>query len=211
VQRFYPAVPGIGEGRPDWQITAALGVRLGQGFDLVSAAEVMDAIRAGVPGYEKVTYPALAQVEEQWPAVGGLDLYFGGTSYANRQGLGVGLASGVESGQPLEPGVIGDVTPPSGTGLLLIPVERLYDRGTTVLPSEPLGPRLPALRLALSPADSARLGIGTGQMVEIRWDGRTEQLPADVTDGLPEGAALVARSMGLSLTEPVRVEIRPAR
>jgi anaerobic selenocysteine-containing dehydrogenase len=62
----------------------------------------------------------------------------------------------------------------------------------------------------ISPADAARLGLQAGQMVEIRWDGRSQKLPAITVAGVPAGAVLLPRSTGVPLTEPVRVEIRPA-
>jgi hypothetical protein len=44
-------------------------------------------------------YRTLAQVTEpQWPIVGGPDLYFGGTAYDNKQGLGQQTATAAESG-----------------------------------------------------------------------------------------------------------------
>jgi NADH-quinone oxidoreductase subunit G len=210
VQRFYPAVPPLPEARPDWQILAEVGRRLGHAFDPASPAEVMEAIRREAPGYADVTYPALARVDEQWPVVGGPDLYFGGTSYDNRQGLGISLPSGADSGRQLEAQTLKAAPAIPGEGMLLVPVERLYDRGATVLPSDNLRHRLASARLELSPSDATRLGIQSGQTVEVRWDGRVERLPVDVVDGCPAGAALLPRSVGVALVEPVRVEIHPA-
>ena len=209
VQRFYPAVPPLGTTRPDWEITARVGRRLGGGFEMDSASEVMQAVRQEAPGYANVTYPALARVEKQWPDVGGPDLYFGGTSYANVQGLGIGLPSGAEEGKSLASAVHESPSSAAGEGMLLVPVERLYDRGATVLPSETLAGRMAEARVEISPADAARLGLQAGQMVEIRWDGRSQKLPAIAVAGVPAGAALLPRSTGVPLSEPVRVEIRP--
>jgi NADH-quinone oxidoreductase subunit G len=210
VQRFYPAVPALGTTRPDWEITAMVGRRLGGSFEMDSASEVMQAVRQEAPGYAHVTYPALAEVEKQWPDVGGPDLYFGGTSYANVLGLGIGLASGAEEGRSLAAAAHESPGPAGGEGMLLVPVERLYDRGATVLPSETLAARMAEARVEISPADAARLGLQAGQMVEIRWDGRSQKLPAITVAGVPAGAVLLPRSTGVPLTEPVRVEIRPA-
>ena len=59
--------------------------------------------------FSGVSYLKLAEVTEQWPIVGRRDLYYGGTTYENKQGLGVQLAlnpgsssdaSEVKSGTP---------------------------------------------------------------------------------------------------------------
>ncbi|HET7012089.1 MAG TPA: NADH-quinone oxidoreductase subunit NuoG [Anaerolineales bacterium] len=209
IQRFYPAVPPLGEARADWSIAVAIAERLGLNLDMVSASEVMEAIRKEIPGYAEASYPALARVEPQWPEVGGADLYFGGTSYDNRQGLGVCAPAGAETGQAVEIAWTEPAEPKSSERLLLVPVERLLDRGTTVVPSDVLRHRLAGPRLEMAAADAARLGIGDGQKVNIRWDGRSEQLETAIIAGVPAGSVLVPRSTGLELIDPVRVEIRP--
>ena len=210
VQRFYPAVPPMGEARPDWSIAAALADRLGLRLEAYSAAEVMQAIGKEAPGYAEASYPKMARVVPQWPEVGRSDVYFGGTSYDNRQGLGVCVPSAAEIGEAVD---IAWTAPPESKPseqMLLVPIERLLDRGTTVIPSELLRHRLAPARLEVGPADAARLGITDGQRVSIRWDGRSEQLEAVVVGGIPAGSALIPRSAGLAVTLPVRVDIRPA-
>ena len=51
----------------------------------------MDGLAAAVPAFQGISYPKLAEVSEQWPIIGRSDLYYGGTSYQNSQGLGVPL------------------------------------------------------------------------------------------------------------------------
>ena len=53
---------------------------------------VFPQICAETPGYADLTYQKLAEVSEQWPIMGREDLYYGGTGYENKQGLGVQLA-----------------------------------------------------------------------------------------------------------------------
>ena len=210
VQRYYPAVPPLGETRPDWWIAASLGARLGGMVVPVSPSACMDEIAISVPAYGGVTYRALAEVREQWPIVGGNDLYFGGTAYTNRQGLGVKLASDVESGAVAEAPWPAPPATPAGPGLLLIPVHRLYDRGTTVLPSTLLEARRALQQIELNPEDAARLGIADGGRVEVVWDGRVESCAAAVSSAVPLGSALVLRSSGLTLQSPARAQLRAA-
>jgi NADH-quinone oxidoreductase subunit G len=209
VQRFYPAVPPRGETRTDWWIAAALGQRLG-GFEApASAADCMQQIAAAMPAYDQITYAALAEVHEQWPLVGGDDLYFGGTAYANRQGLGVKRPTGLELGQQIDLAWPEPTSAVEGSGLLFVPVHRLYDRGTTVLPSMLLEPHRARQQVELNPRDAQALGIAHGARLAVEWDGRTETAEAAVVAGVPAGTALVPRSSGLSLLEPARGRLRP--
>ena len=210
VQRFYPAVPAQGEARPDWWIAASLGARLGGRPAPVSAADCLDELALTVPAYAGISYQTLAEVQEQWPLVGGDDLYFGGTAYANRQGLGVKLPSDIELGAAAEMAWPASPAPPAGTGILLVPVHRLYDRGTTLLPSRLLEPHRAAHQIELSPIDASALGISDGGRLEIEWDGRVETCSAAVSSQVPPGAALVLRGSGLSLLTPVRARTRRA-
>lgn len=91
VQRFYPATPAFGDTRPDYAITAQVAAELGKELEGRSALLVMDKLAALVPQFQGISYPKLAEVSEQWPIIGRSDLYYGGTSYQNSQGLGVPL------------------------------------------------------------------------------------------------------------------------
>ena len=78
-----------------------------------SASHVMDRLAASVKAFSGVSYLKLAEVVEQWPIVGRADMYYGGTTYENKQGLGVQLA-------------LADLTPnpsPKGRGESLRPDE----------------------------------------------------------------------------------------
>ena len=92
-----------------------------------------------------LTYPELAEASEQWPIVGRSDLYYGGTTYENKQGLGVQLAAGQPESRLARsaswtgslPEHSFDLAKMTEQGLIwLVPVTRLYDRGTTVTPSQ---------------------------------------------------------------------------
>ena len=93
VQRFYPAVRPLGESKADYAITALLGKELGMDIEGSSSALVMNRLAAMVSAFSGISYGKLAETTEQWPLIGRSDLYYGGTSYQNSQGLGVHLAS----------------------------------------------------------------------------------------------------------------------
>ena len=136
VQCYYPAIPERQASMPDFAVAARIGQRLDIALEGRSAARVMDKIAAHIPAYSDVNYGRLAEVVEQWPIVGRGDLYYGGTTYENKQGLGVQLAPAAQKGQPIsmEWLKLPDQTLPDG--LVGVPITLLYDRGTTLLPSE---------------------------------------------------------------------------
>jgi len=209
VQRAFPAVPPLGEAWPDWRIAGVIGEHLDAPPTPVSAAACLEDIGRVVPSYRGLTYQALAEVREQWPVVGGEDLYFGGTAYANRQGLGAKRPTGIEAGESPEMAWPEPPAAPVGEGLLLVPVHRLYDRGTTLLPSTLLEPRRARPVVELNSEEARRLGIAAGARLAIEWDGRGETAEAVITDAVPPGVALVPRSAGIALDVPRRGRVRP--
>jgi NADH-quinone oxidoreductase subunit G len=89
VQRYYKGLPPTGQAKADWEIFSNIADTLGLKWMLFTAESVMDQIAANVPAYAGLDYPALATVKEEWPPVGtSNDLYFGGTAYDNRGGVG---------------------------------------------------------------------------------------------------------------------------
>ncbi|MCK4741511.1 MAG: molybdopterin-dependent oxidoreductase, partial [Anaerolineales bacterium] len=208
VQRFYPAVKALGEAKADWRIITSLAANLGLELESSSAAAVFLQIADSNEAYTKLSYQSLAEVEEQWPPVGENDLYFGGTTFKNRQGLGVQLAPAAEKDQSIK---IQWSVPPefkSKKGLLLVPVVELYDRGATVMPSEILHPRLASPLLRMSLKDAKSVGVVQGAQVELLIDGRTEELQAIAEEGVPDGVVLLGRGLGVPIAEPGYVEVR---
>lgn len=211
VQRFYPAVPPFGETKPDWQIAAEIGRHVGLDMEARSAAAVCAAIAERVPDYAGVTYAAVAKVEPQWPIIGDGDVYYGGTAYRNAQGLGVKLASSTERGQVMPVGETVPPDPPEAGDVLLIPVTRLYDRGTTVTPSAWLAPHLAAVAVRVSPVDASRLGLVEGGLAEMCWADRAARVAIRVREDVPPGVALLPRSVGVPVDRPVPGTIHPLR
>jgi NADH-quinone oxidoreductase subunit G len=208
VQRFYPATPPLPQARPDWKILAEVGAALGVTLRGDSAAEVMLEIAAAIPDYTGISYQALARVEAQWPIVGGDDSYYGGTAYRNDQGLGAKLPSGAERGEALEIGALDGPAAAPTSPLILLPVARLYEPGTTIASSKVLAGRLEKPSVALSRADAARLNVREGETIEVRWEGRARRATARVRDAVPEGLALMARADAGGLRGAAAAEIR---
>jgi NADH-quinone oxidoreductase subunit G len=90
VQRYYKAVPPMSQAKADWEIFRLITERLSLKWLFFGAEGVMSDIAAKVPAYAGLDYPRLAETKEEWPPVGtSNDLYFGGTAYDNRGGVGV--------------------------------------------------------------------------------------------------------------------------
>ena len=205
VQRLYPAVQETGESLPDWKIVAEVAARLEIDLERAAAPMVFDRIVEAVRDYEGLSYDALAVVERQWPEVGGDDLYFGGTAYSNKQGLGVQLApSGASRPPAWKP-------PPRASApqdLLIVPVTKLYSRG--VQSSDLLRGRIAPRQLTLHPHEIERLGLSDSKEAEISWNGRVERLRFAPSVDVPPGTAWVPRSLPLLEPTPARVR-RPQK
>jgi NADH-quinone oxidoreductase subunit G len=212
VQRFYPGMTGRTQARADFQIAAQLGKHLGHDVEGRSVSLVMRRIAASLPDYAQVTYERLAEVIAQDPIIGRKDLYYGGTGYDNHQGLGI----------KLNPAPAPAFDGPLGTGdgqaaslphippgdLLAIPVDRLYDCGTTFAPSAfLLKDRLTPPLVVLRPEDAERFGVARGGQAQAVINGITAPVQVAIDASLPAGTALVPRSVGLPIPQPVAIHV----
>ncbi|HJW84355.1 MAG TPA: molybdopterin-dependent oxidoreductase, partial [Anaerolineae bacterium] len=139
VQRFYRALPPMGDGKADWEIAQDIAWRLGLKWDYQTAEEIFAELAAQQPRYAGLTYGALAQTVDEWPPVGDNDLYFGGTAYDNRGGIGAQTKSDVEIGGKV---ALKWIDAPPIEGRTLLPPRRLYDRGTLIAQSTVFQSRL---------------------------------------------------------------------
>jgi NADH-quinone oxidoreductase subunit G len=204
VQRFYPGVVR-NEYKPDYAITAGISKLAGVNAEAVPL-RIFNRLAAEVPTFAGINYRSLAQVTEQWPIVGRGDLYYGGTLYANAQGLGVQLSLASQTPSltwPEAPGVY----IPEGN-LLAVPVTILYDRGQTVLPSGLLHQRIPPAHIAVNPENARFLNINDRAKVQFNIDGNSVVVRLHVSDQVPIGIALVPRSLGVPLRSPRPIEIK---
>jgi NADH-quinone oxidoreductase subunit G len=206
VQRFYPAVPAKGQSRPDCTIAAEIGDRIGLKLGKFPS-QLFAEIAKGYPAFNGLSYAVISHVEKQYPDVGGADLYYGGTSYTNQQGLGAPLTSGAERGMTILPGKVD--SPKHAAGLQLVPVQVLYDRGTAFACSRRMHPRVPLPYVTLNDEDARALGLTAGDEVELIVAGRAASVAARVDGRAPKGVVLMPVGLGVDApTGPVSVEIR---
>jgi hypothetical protein len=134
-------------------------------------------------------------------------MYYGGTTYENKQGLGTQLPLGGQAALTW-PKLPEAIKPESG--LLAVPVTRLYDRGQTLLPSRLLHQRIPEPYVALNRQDAVDLKIEASQKVQVFFDGAPVLVDLHLDDGVPAGTVLVPRSLGIPINGPAIVKIRAA-
>jgi NADH-quinone oxidoreductase subunit G len=210
VQRFYPALPPLGETKADYAITAQIAERLHIDLEGLAPALVFEDLAASVKSFAGLSYARLAEVSEQWPLVGRGDLYYGGTTYENRQGLGVQLASAAERGETVD---IPEVREEAGLRpkedeLLAVPVTKLYDRGATVAPAKLLAAHIGTATIALHPQAARKLGLEAGKQVTVSFDGLSGEALVEIDETISAGVVLVPRSMGLAIREPVAIKVK---
>ena len=236
VQRFYPVLPAtslvpskmevastrrasvLTASQPelqgpqaDFAIPARLAARLGlDGMLYTNAAAVFAQIGAAWPAFEGLTYQKLTEVHEQWPIIGRSDLYYGGTSYENSQGLGVQLEA--KNGQPslTWPKLLEFKLPK--LGLMAFPIARLYDCGATMLSAKLLQKRSGEPYVVLNIPDANLLKVTDGSMVRVTFSESNQSavIRAWLDEQLPERVALMPRSFDLPISSPTVVEIKPA-
>ena len=201
VQRFYTAQGPIGEALPAWQILARVGEVLGAGRAKPSAAAVMLDIVNGVPAFEGMRYRDLSRIERQFPDVGGQDLYYGGTAYQNKGGLGVQIASAADTGDVAKGDIASTDAPKAGKSqLMILPITRLYNRESTFEPSVLVHPRIMEPYVELNSKDAKKLGIAQGDVVEVSVNGAEVRVKAYVNGNAPEGTAIMPRHLASTAT-----------
>ncbi len=211
VQRFYKVLPSLPGTRPDWDIVSSIGRALGLTFVARHPATVFVELAASTPDYAGLTYAALSGFENQWPPVGGDDLYFGGTAHPNQQGIGIQLGPTEKSGQP-DRRTKSAKRAPAGADeqILLVPVTRLFDRALSVTSTQLLSGRLQPRQMEIHPDDAARFHLEHGATAEFKLGETPYRLNVSIHADVPKGSALLPRSIGVPLEEPMWVRLQPA-
>ncbi|PWB55959.1 MAG: NADH dehydrogenase (quinone) subunit G [Anaerolineales bacterium] len=203
VQRFYPAISARGEARQDFAITSAIASEIGVTLESGSPARVMNSLAGTLKAYKGITYRSLAATHEQAPLVGRGDLYYGGTTYENRQGLGVHLAlAGSAPAAAPAPASLR----PLDDRLLAVPVTHLYDPGVTLTGSSLLEAHIRQVEVLVHPETARKYGFTQGGPVTV--NGVEARLKVD--ENVPASVMLLPRRLGLSIHAPAYAEIKKA-
>ena len=210
VQRFFAAVPVKGDAKPDFAITSMIAKQMGVILEGSSVSVVFDILANSLDAFTDLSYEKLAETHGQWPIVGRGDLYYGGTTYENTQGLGVQLAPTAQSGKTVTiPKVRKEAAlRPKEKELLAVPVNKLYDRGVTVNPAQLLDGRIGEATVTLHPSAAKSLGVEAGATVKLSFEGVNADVVVKIDDTISAGVALVPRSMGIAIREPVVAKVK---
>lgn len=213
VQRFYPALPVTGEARPDFAITAQLARGMGYILQGELPSVVFDYLVMDIKAFEGLNYAHLAEVTEQWPPIGRKEINYGGTCYDNNHGLGAQLTSAAARGETFKlPAAkkTKSLRPKEGE-LLAVPVTKLYDQGATVVPAALLAERIGEPAVTLHPATAKELGAEAGEVVTLTWNGSRSEVRVRTDESISTGVALIPRSFGMAVREPVTVSVKSAK
>jgi len=200
VQRFYRVSQPEADVPADFalvtRIAAAAGVQLEGG----SAMQVFRQLSEQVDVFSGINYTRLSEYEKQVPAYGRDTLYYAGTGYANKLGLGAQLPRQTER-RPETSFARAFVRPRAGD-LWLVPVTRLYDGGALMRATDLLDQRRAGLDLRVHPSELNRLGLNEGENLCFELEGREFDLPLRADSSVPMQSILVARSSGLPVVLP---------
>jgi NADH-quinone oxidoreductase subunit G len=169
----------------------------------------MEQIATQIPDYSEVTYEKVSAVVDQWPIIGRSDLYYGGTTYENSQGLGYQLQPAAQKDQPvsLEAVQLEELDSGGAAGLMAVPVTVLYDHGQMVIPADLLHQRIPEPYVVVHPESIAHLGLIEGAHVRLDISGIEVMVVAHLDETIPQDVLLVPRSLGVPIHEPTPVKV----
>ncbi|MBP9500922.1 MAG: NADH-quinone oxidoreductase subunit NuoG [Candidatus Promineofilum sp.] len=202
VQRYYPAIPPAGEARPDWQILAQIGERVGMGKAAFAASLVFKELAKATAPYKEMDYRTLTHIEPQWPIIGGPEFYYGGTAHTNKAGLGQQWASAAETNAPAPYDLPSEPVSADDGGFRIMRIPSLYTGGTLIDYTKLLHSRETWPTLFVNPVDAAALSIVDGDDLTVVAEGETYEVETAVSESAPSGVGLLC---GISSYRPMGV------
>jgi anaerobic selenocysteine-containing dehydrogenase len=92
----------------------------------------------------------------------------------------------------------------------VVPVTRLYDRGTTMVSTPLLAARMARPEVWMHPVTAGGLGLAHNEMATLGLENCPSEVQVKVDETLPEGIALLPRSVGVPVSAPVAAKIERA-
>ncbi len=183
VQLLQPAIPPVGESKPDWQIICEVAAAMGMPFTYDSSAKVMEEIASLVPSYGGIRHERLKDGGLQWPC---FDIDHPGTRflYADR----FPTANGKGKFWAVEYENLGEESDDKfplvlSTGRLL----EHYHTGTMSRRNIGLDAMKPEGEVEVHPIDAKRFKIAHGEKVKLVSHHGEIEVKVKVTERSPEG------------------------
>ena len=213
VQRFMPALEKLAGTRPDFEVSAQVHQQLVHSrIQSINANHSFQVLAAHIADYQGLTYAELSRSAEQRPIMGRKDLYYGGTSYENTQGLGVQLTTAATRREAyLLPEVdTGEVDLPDlehAEEVMAVPVVELLDAGTVSRGSALLGKRTRAPYIIVHPQTASQKGLTGGEKARLELAGRSYPVEVKLDDSVPTYHVLVPASLDIPINKPVLAKV----
>jgi NADH-quinone oxidoreductase subunit G len=190
LQRLRPGVPHPGRVRPTWQALTELSALLGEETGIDSAPEALEAIAREVPFYAGLTHEEIGGRGVRWQERGAAAAFPPGPGSPQPPGDSDPSTARARAAAQASPSGSPIPAPPANDGLKLGTYRDLWAAEVTE--------RSPALRflspkqtLELAPADADRLGVGSGDGVEVRSNGARLGARVALRERIRPGAAFL--------------------
>ena len=136
-------------------------------------------------------YAELAQTVEQFPKVGGDDLYYGGTSYNNLVGIGEQWPSFSEAKGRAKAFDIPDIDAMDAGDVVAVNVMAPYTPGTLLRQSEILAPRMAQPLVMVNSADADKWHFSEGDAISVLINGKARDAHVQINGDAPAGVVLL--------------------
>jgi NADH-quinone oxidoreductase subunit G len=188
VQRYLKALDPVGDALPDWEIFNRLAHKFeGEWGTYYTAHDVNAEIAKKVKLHKGFTYDKLRGAPVGWATTAGGHHIFTGTSVKNTW-YGLVWESEAESRRPkfdLRWSGLNEAETANGFRLIRRRVQ--YDNGTLIRHSHLLDGRRAGATVSLNPADAERLGVQSGDAVELEGNGTRAMGAVEIDNRLYEG------------------------
>jgi NADH-quinone oxidoreductase subunit G len=174
---------------------AAAGTAAMAGWDCLTVGEVALEIAERVPGYAGITHSSLAKTGQRgtWGRQTNEAIYYDGTNYENREGIGIQYPAPCENSKTsysVTPLPFEMLTTNERYPFVLLVQPLLYD-DDGLLRNSRLVPHIPEPYAALNKADAQRLGIEKGMQVQVSSAAGSLTVSARIVADVPEGCVLM--------------------
>ena len=181
VQLLRPAIPPVGEARPDWQVICDIATAMGYPMAYPNAATIMEEIAMAAPQYAGIRHDRLQNGGIMWPCPDtdhpGTRVLYGETFPSGRgRFTPIHQDDGGEGLDDRYPLVL-------STGRVL----QHYHTGTMSRRASSLNSSAPHGHIDIHPEDARRYDIGDGEMVRVATKRGAVQVRARISERSLEG------------------------